>query len=73
MKTIHHFSISALAYAGAHAHTHNPLPVFSIRLQKKINGCDVKGGLFVHDPLKYKLIKIHPASDLQSSVEPEAS
>lgn len=58
-------------------HTHNPLPVFSIRLQKKkkkrINGYVVKVGLFVHDPLKYKLIKIYLASDLQSNVEPEAS
>lgn len=33
----------------------------------------MKGGLFVHDPLKYKLIKIYLASDLQSNVEPEAS
>lgn len=33
----------------------------------------MKGGLFVHDPLKYKLIKIYLASDLQSNAEPEAS
>jgi len=38
MKIIHHFSISTHAYADAHTHTHthNPLPVFSIRLQKKL-------------------------------------
>lgn len=64
--------------ARTQTHTHNPLPVFSIRLQKKkkkkrINGYVVKVGLFVHDPLKYKLIKIYLASDLQSNVEPEAS
>lgn len=80
MKIIHHFSISTHAYAGAHtrmcvcAHTHTQLSTcFFHQTPEKINGYDVKGGLFVHDPLKYKLIKIYLASDLQSNVEPEAS
>lgn len=61
-----------LARARAHTHT-QPSTCFFHQTPEKINGYDVKGGLFVHDPLKYKLIKIYLASDLQSNVEPEAS
>lgn len=50
-----------------------PSTCFSHQTPKKINDYDVKGGLFVHDPLKYKIIKIYLASDLQSNVESEAS
>lgn len=62
----------------AHRHTHTTLYLFfpsdsRKKKKKRINGYVVKVGLFVHDPLKYKLIKIYLASDLQSNVEPEAS
>lgn len=79
MKIIHHFSISTHAYAGVHTDTHTqPSTCFfhqtpEKKKKKRINGYVVKVGLFVHDPLKYKLIKIYLASDLQSNVEPEAS
>lgn len=58
----------------ARTQTHTqPSTCFFHQTPEEINGSDVKGGLFVHDPLKYKLIKIYLASDLQSNVEPEAS
>lgn len=40
---------------------------------RKINGPDVKGGPSIHDPLKYKLIKIYLASDLLSKMEQKRS
>lgn len=74
MKIIHHFSISTHVYTGMRTHTHpHPSTCFSHQTPEKINDYDVKGGLFVHDPLKYKIIKIYLASDLQSNVESEAS
>lgn len=73
MKIIHHFSISTHVYTGVHTHAHPSTCFCHQTPEKKINGYDVKGGLFVHDPLKYKIIKIYLASDLQSNVESEAS
>jgi hypothetical protein len=48
MKIIHHFSIST------QKKPYLLLPSDS----RKINGPSVKGGPSIHDPLKYKLIKI---------------
>lgn len=56
----------------ARTHTH-PSTCFSHQTPEKIDDYDVKDGLLVHDPLKYKIIKIYLASDLQSNVESEAS
>ena len=50
-------------------HTQKKLYLFFPSDSRKINGPNVKGGPSIHDPLKYKLIKIYLASDLLSKME----
>ena len=50
-------------------HTQKKLYLFFPSDSRKINGPNVKGGPSIHDPLKYKLIKMYLASDLLSKME----